>query len=191
MSSGRQKLLTNCLKTANYLNGLILLAPSVDCYKGTPDPFVSNKLKIPLISHGIVEENLLNEVKHGHTVGPFSCPPFKNFQVNPFRLVPKKNSSKWRTTFHLSYPKSSNASVNTIISSEEYSLQYVRIDCAMRILLKLRPNSFMAEAHVQSAFRNIPVHLDDWEILGMKWRGLYFFDRVFPFGLRFAVHDTF
>jgi hypothetical protein len=46
----------------------------------------------------------------------------------------------------------------------------------------------MATTDVQSAFRNIPVHPDDWELLGMKWRGLYFFDRVLPFGLRSAPY---
>ncbi|XP_028415501.1 uncharacterized protein LOC114538532 [Dendronephthya gigantea] len=155
-------------------------------YKGPRHPFVSPNLKTALMSPEIVDENLLNEVKQGHTVGPFTSPPFTNFQVYPLGLVPKKNSSKWRTIFHLSYPKSSTTSVNANISSEDYSLQYVRIDDAMRILLELGPNCFMAKTDVQSAFRNIPVHPDDWELLGMKWRGLYFFDRVLPFGLRSA-----
>ena len=88
----------------------------------------------------IVDANLLDEVKLGHTVGPFASPPFENFQIYPLGLVPKKNSSKWRTIFHLSYPKSSDHSVNANISAEEYSLQYVRIDDAIRILLKLGPN---------------------------------------------------
>ena len=46
----------------------------------------------------------------------------------------------------------------------------------------------MAKTDVKSAFRNIPVHPDDWELLGMEWRGLYFFDRVLPFGLRSAPY---
>ena len=136
----------------------------------------------------IVDANLLDEVKQGHTVAPFTSPPFDNFQILPLGLVPKKNSSKWRTIFHLSYPKSSDHSVNASISAEEYSLQYVRIDDAIRILLKLGLNSFMAKTAVKSAFRNIPVHPDDWELLGMEWRGLYFFDRVLPFGLRSAPY---
>ena len=131
----------------------------------------------------IVDVNLLDEVKLGHTVGPFISPPFDNFQIYPVGLVPKKNSSKWRTIFHLSYPKSSDHSVNANISAEEYSLQYVRIDDAIRILLKLVPNCFMAKTDVKSAFCNIPVHPDDSELLGMEWRWLYFFDRVLPFFL--------
>jgi len=37
---------------------------------------------------------------------------------------------------------------------------------------------------IKSAFCNIPVHPSDWELLGMKWQGLYYFDAVLPFGFR-------
>ena len=157
-------------------------------YTGSRQPYASKNLKTAYLMPEIVDANLLDEVKLGHTVGPFTSPPFENFQIYPLGLVPKKNSSKWRTIFHLSYPKSSDHSVNANISAEEYSLQYVRIDGAIRILLKLGPNCFMAKTDVKSAFRNIPVHPDDWELLGMEWRGLYFFDRVLPFGLRSAPY---
>ena len=157
-------------------------------YTGSRQPYATKNLKTAYLMPEIVDANLLDEVKLGHTVGPFTSPPFENFQIYPLGLVPKKNSSKWRTIFHLSYPKSSDHSVNANISAEEYSLQYVRIDDAIRILLKLGPNCFMAKTDVKSAFRNIPVHPDDWELLGMEWRGLYFFDRVLPFGLRSAPY---
>ena len=45
---------------------------------------------------------------------------------------------------------------------------------------------FMSKLDIKSAFRNIPVHPSDWELLGMKWNGLYYFDTVLPFGLRSA-----
>ncbi len=44
----------------------------------------------------------------------------------------------------------------------------------------------MAKTDICSAFRNVPVHPTDWELLGMHWKGLYFFDKVLPFGLRSA-----
>ena len=31
----------------------------------------------------------------------FSNPPFPNFQIHTLRLVPKKNSQKWCTFYHL------------------------------------------------------------------------------------------
>ena len=41
---------------------------------------------------------------------------------------------------------------------------------------------------VESAYRNIPVHLEDRYLLGMKWQGnyMYFVDRALPFGRRSA-----
>ena len=69
--------------------------------------------------------NLAKEFPLGCTAGPFDTPPFSNFQVSPIRLVPKKNSAKFRTIFHLSYPKSGSSSKDYHISKEDFSLQYV------------------------------------------------------------------
>ena len=44
----------------------------------------------------------------------------------------------------------------------------------------------MANVDIKSAFRLCPVHPSDHHLLGMKWKGQYFFDRVLPFGLRSA-----
>ena len=41
---------------------------------------------------------------------------------------------------------------------------------------------------IESAFRLIPVHPDDYELLGMYWEGKYYYDKVLPFGLRSAPH---
>ena len=46
----------------------------------------------------------------------------------------------------------------------------------------------MSKLDIKSAFRNIPVHPSDWELLGMKCNSLYFFDTVLPFGLRCAPY---
>ena len=46
----------------------------------------------------------------------------------------------------------------------------------------------MSNLDIKSAFRNIPVHPSDWELLDMKWQGLYYFDTVLPFGLRSAPY---
>ena len=134
----------------------------------------------------ILEQNLLTEVLKGHTAGPFPFPPFKHFRISPLGLVPKKHSSQWRTIFHLSYPKTSPTSINANIPIEDYTLQYITIDNAIHLLLSLGKGAFMSKTDIQSAFRIIPIHPHDWELLGMQWKGLYFFDTVLPFGLRSA-----
>ena len=136
----------------------------------------------------IVSTNLLKELQLGHTAGPFVSPPFPNFQVYPIGVVPKKHSTEWRTIFHLSFPKHQTTSVNSHISPTDYSLHYITIDTAISIIQNIGQGCFMSKLDIKSAFRNIPVHPSDWELLGMKWNGLYFFDTVLPFGLRSAPY---
>ena len=44
----------------------------------------------------------------------------------------------------------------------------------------------MAKTDREAAFCQYKVHPDDWELLGIKWTGKYYSDRVLPFGLRSA-----
>ena len=118
-------------------------------------------------------------------MGPFDKPPFPNFQVSSIGLVPKKHPGQFRTILHLSYPKTGN-SINSFISKDDYSLQYTTIDNAISAIQKLGRGTYMAKTDILPAFRLFPVHPQDWELLGMKWEGKYYFHKVLPFGLRSA-----
>ena len=78
--------------------------------------------------------------------------------------------------------------VNSHISPSYYSLHYITIDTAFSITQNIGQGCFMSKLDIKSAFRNIPVHPSDWELLGMKWNGPYFFDTVLAFGLRSATY---
>ena len=157
-------------------------------FEGPRAPCFSKNLKSAAEHPDVVSTNLVKEVKLGRTAGPFIQPPFPNFQVYPIGVVPKKHSSDWRTIFHLSYPKATGTSVNDHIPKDTYSLQYVKIDDAIKLIAQLGRGSYMAKTDICAAFRNVPVHPKDWELLGMHWNGLYFFDTVLPFGLRSAPY---
>ena len=86
-------------------------------------------------------------------------------------VIPKKHSNEWRTINHLSYPEGD--SVNDHIPKDPYTLQYVRVDDAIRILKSLGPGSFMAKTDLKSAFRLIPIHPDDGDLLGIHWNNQY------------------
>lgn len=155
-------------------------------HSGPRTPSFYPNLRSANLHPDILEQNLLTEVLNGHTAGPFPSPPFKHFHISPLGLVPKKHSNKWRTIFHLSYPKTSSTSINANIPIEDYTLQYITIDNAIHLLLSLGKGTFMSKTDIQSAFRIIPIHPHDWELLGMQWKGLFFFDTVLPFGLQSA-----
>ena len=60
--------------------------------------------------------------------------------------------------------------VNDHIPKDPSSLSYVRVDDAIRILQSLGRGAFMAKTDLKSAFRLIPIHPDDWNLLGIYWQ---------------------
>ena len=170
----------------NLLTGLIQ-GFKID-FQGPRTPKEYSNLLSARDNPSIISKNILKEVQLGPRAGPFISPPFPNFQVYPIGVVPKKHSSDWRTIFHLSYPKHHSTSVNAHISPSDYSLHYITVENAISIIQKLGHGCFMSKLDIKSAFRNIPVHPSDWELLGMKWQGLYYFDTVLPVGLRSAPY---
>ena len=146
----------------------------------------SRNLPSAVSQPNIVTENLSKEVALGRVVGPFPSPPLPNFQVSPIGLVPKKHTAKFRTIFHLSFPKSGETSINSSISKEDFSLQYITIDNAIQGILRFGQGSFLAKTDSESAFRLVPLRPSDYELFGMYWEGSYYYDKVLPFGLRSA-----
>lgn len=155
-------------------------------FQGRRIPRFSKNLPTALANPSIVSANLAKEISLGRVAGPFDSPPFSNLQVSPIGIVPKKNSKKFRLIFHLSFPKSGMTSINSAICKDDFSLQYVTIDDAIEGIKRFGPGCFLAKTDIESAFRLIPVHPDDYELLGMFWDGKYYFDKVLPFGLRSA-----
>lgn len=165
--------LINCLRYGTHVG-----------YTGPNKPRVSRNLISANQHPDIVTSNLNKEISLGRVAGPFISSPLPNLQCHPLGVVPKKHSPEWRTIYHLSYPDGD--SLNDHIPKDPYALQYVRVDDAIRILKSLGPGSFMAKTDLKSAFRLIPIHPDDWHLLGIYWQKQYYVDLYLPFGLRSA-----
>lgn len=132
----------------------------------------------------VVSSNLQKEIALGRVAGPYPDAPLPDFQCHPVGVVPKKHSSEWRTIYHLSYPQ--GHSINDYIPKDSFSLTYVRVDDAIHILKTLGKGAFMAKTDLKSAFRLIPIHPEDWSLLGIYWQSQYYVDMYLPFGLRSA-----
>ena len=128
-----------------------------------------------------VSKAILKELNRGHSVGPFSSPPFQNFHCSPLGAVPKKDGST-RIILDLSSP--SGSSVNEGIPSEFFSVKYSSFDDAVSMVREVGRGCFMAKIDIKHAFRIVPVHPNDWPLLGYKWLGRYFFDVRLPFASR-------
>jgi hypothetical protein len=86
---------------------------------------------------------------------PFPTPPFFNFRVSPFGVVPKKVPGEFRLIHHLSFPR--GASINHGISPEHTTVSYSRVDDAIAIIKKLGRGCFLAKTDIKSAFPPAPL----------------------------------
>ena len=131
----------------------------------------------------VVEEYLGKECSLDHIAGPLPPHMLPCVQISPFGVIPKSSQPgrsiyKWRLIINLSAPDGS--SVNDGIDEKLCSLTYVKVDDITEQVLASGKGSLMAKMDVESAFRILPVHLDDKPLLGMKWKDQLYVDLTLP-----------
>jgi hypothetical protein len=129
----------------------------------------------------VIDADLAKEASMGRIVGHFDTPPIQNLICSPVGSVAKKNTEKRRRIHHLSWPRN-GSSVNRFIEDQDCS--YETFDDAIRMVLTMGKGCYLSKVDIKAAFRCIPVHPDDWHLLGMWWRNKYWVDLRLPFGLK-------
>jgi hypothetical protein len=104
----------------------------------------------------------------------------KNLRCSPIGLVPKKAPGEFRLIHHLSWPESK--SVNDFIDPSMSSVKYSLFDDAIELVQQAGHECELAKCDIKSAFRLLPVHPDDYELLGFSFKNKYYFDKAMPMG---------
>lgn len=135
-----------------------------------------------------VSKKIFKEVQKGRILGPFLVPPFRNFFSSPLSLVPKKEPGAFRLIHDLSFPKGAGTSINEGISREDAVVVYDSIDTVVKLVKKFGMHALMAKTDIKDAFRLLPIHPSDRELLGFTWKNeegqtLFFCDACLPMGL--------
>ena len=141
---------------------------------------MSKNLVSALQNPHIVGMRLEHELAAKRLAGPFTSPPFPTFCVSPLGLVPKKAPGEFRLIHHLSHPH--GFSINDGIAAENTQVHYATVADAIRLIKRAGPGCFLAKTDMGSAFRIMPVHPAGYPLLGMLWRGFYYYDRCMPVG---------
>lgn len=133
-----------------------------------------------------VSEIIKDEVNKGYLSGPYNEAPFSIYRVSPIGVVSKRNSSKMRLIVDLSAPHddASHASLNDLICKQDFSLTYVRIDDAIKIIKRYGVGTKLCKTDITDAFRLIPIRADLQRFYGIKWRSKYYFYTKLAFGSR-------
>ncbi len=124
----------------------------------------------------VVSEFLEKELRAGRVFSPIEDECLPLVQINRLGLVPKNHQP-----VDLSSPKGS--SVNDGIGREVCSVSYTSVDVACKRVVATGRGCLLAKFDVEGNFRTVPVHLDDRWLLGMKWEGKVYIDKVLSFGL--------
>ena len=125
------------------------------------------------------------ELSLGRIAGPFKTLPFDNFVISPLGLVPKKETGKYRIIHDLSFSKSD--SVNLFISDAEATVQYESLDDIVKIVKMYGQFSLIAKTDIEEAFRLLPMHPDDYHLLGFSLgNNAYYYDKCLPMGLKLS-----
>ena len=129
-----------------------------------------------------VQERIDTEMSAGRLLGPIQTELLSAVHLSPMGL-PHQND-KFRLIVDLSSP--AGKSVNDGISSHLCSLKYASVDDAVAMVKTLRRGTKLVKMDLKDAYRIIPVHPDDYHLLGVSWQGHTYVDRALPFGLRSA-----
>ena len=149
-------------------------------YEGPRFSCTSNNLLSAMQNPTAVDAKISKELDAHRLAGPFSSPPFPVFRISPLGLVPKKIEGEFRLIHHLSFPKGS--SLNDGISSDHTRVSYATVEDAIQRIKSVDSTCFLAKTDIKNAFRIIPIRPQDYNLLGMCWRGLYYYDRCMPMG---------
>lgn len=110
-------------------------------------------------------KNQLNtEISEGRVFGPFLLPPFDNLICSPLALIPKKEQNSFRLIHDLSFTEGN--SINDGISREHTTVTYDTIDTVIALVKQVGRHALMAKTDILSAFRQVPIHPVDFELLG-------------------------
>lgn len=131
--------------------------------------------------HHIVEQKLEKELKLGRISGPYVSPPFPNFKVSLLSLIPKQTPGKYRLIHNLSYPYDLH-SVNYNIPSEYTTVTYQTLQHALSLIQFHSPTAYLAKTDIADAFRIIPLHPDQYNLLGFSFNSHYYFDKMLCMG---------
>lgn len=143
-------------------------------------------LKSASLNSDSVTEIINKELNLGYLYGPFSEIPFRHYRINPIGIAESKYSKKKRLIVDMSAPHNDeeNPSMNTLIDKSEFSLSYVTMDDAIRLIKLCGKGASLIKTDITDAFKIMPISYELWPYHGIKWDDKYYFFKRLVFGSR-------
>ena len=137
-----------------------------------------------------INEILKSEISLGRIAGPFSYVPFSDAILTPVFVIEKPSTSlikKWRFIHNLSEPHGN--SVNDAISTDDATVSYDTFDNLISMISSCGQGSLIGKFDIDAAFRILDVDPRDWHFLCFCVNGLFYYEKVMPFGCRVSCRS--
>ena len=72
--------------------------------------------------------------------------------------------------------------LNDLIDKDTFACKYSQFDDAVKIVVEVGKNSYMAKLDIKNVFRLCPVRKEHWWLLGFKWETNFYVHTCLPFG---------
>ena len=150
-------------------------------FKGPETPLSSHNASSVLINEQVVADKIKKELEMGRITGPFLEPPLPNFKCSPLAIREKRQPGTFRLLHNLSYPYNQDA-VNFNIPKESSTVQYAKLQDAIKLIQECGQGCYMAKSDIADAFRLIPLHPSQYHLTGYQFQGKYYYDKCLPMG---------
>ena len=158
-----------------------------------PDPVISVKNHKGVTDHPQALAHYIDkEIRHGAVMGPYNKIPFRDkVGISALSTRPKKNSEERRIILDLSFPV--GRAVNDGILKDDYMglparLRFPRVDDFACRIFTLGQGCLMFKVDLSRYFRQLPLDLGDYSLIGYIINGEIYFDKVLPMGMRSAPY---
>ena len=91
----------------------------------------------------------------------------------------KREPGTFRFLHNLSYPYNQDA-VNFNIPKESSTVQYAKLQDAIKLIQECGQGCYMAKSDIADAFRFIPLHPSQYHLTGFQCQGKYYYDKCLP-----------
>lgn len=159
-----------------------------------PDPVIHITNHKSALQHPeIIDQYIAKEIKLGAMFGLFLTIPWDSrVGINPLQTRLKRNSlTNRRVIQNLSWPPS-GGSVNDGIPSGTYldqpmKLRYPSVDTLAERISEIEGLALIYGFDMNRAYRQLSLDPSDYPLMGMYWKGFFFWDCNSPMGLRTAA----
>jgi len=127
----------------------------------------------------IISKEIDGLLKEGCIHGPFEAPPLENFRCSPLGMATCNCNPKCHVFNHYSWPR--DTSVNDETPDFKGVIKYDSFLSTTATVCSAGKGSLLTKLDLKDAYRHIPIHSMDWNLLGFQWEGKYYYPAILMF----------